>query len=325
MEALSNRLGTRFLVVTVVPNILIIAYVAFLIAAGAPGRSPSLTRAIMVLGRLTTIQIVAMLLGLLILSIATHPLQTPLIQLVEGYWWSLPLGSAIMDRCTDRFREEWDWAQNELERIQKTKKWDWASEHFLTEVQHRLYWLPERPVKLLPTCLGNTLRTGEVRAGERYGLALDVALPRLAPMLSPPVAAELSDRRNQLDAAVRLCVMAGLATAVSVGLLLWHGPWLFLALGTYLLCWACYQAAVAAAKGFSNSLAAAIDTHHLQLFDAMQLKRPADLTEELCRNVTLDRMFRGETLDDEENQDWRYVLPEADQPSPEQGSAPSLQ
>jgi hypothetical protein len=325
VEALANRLGTRFLVVTVVPNVLIIAYVAFLIAAGAPGRSPSLTRAVMVLSRLTAIQIVAVFLGLLILSIATHPLQTPLIQFVEGYWWSLPLGPAIMDRCTERFREEWDWAQNEVARIQEIQKRGWAEDHSLIEVEHRLYWLPKQPVKLLPTCLGNTLQTGEIRAGERYGLALDAALPRLAPLLSPVAAAELSDRRNQLDAAVRLCVMAGLATVVSVGLLLWHGPWLFLALGTYLLCWACYQAAVAAAKGFSNSLAAAIDTHHLRLFDAMELKRPADLTEELYRNVTLDRMFRGETLDDEEQEDWRYVLPGVDGPGPEQGSAPTLQ
>jgi hypothetical protein len=314
VDTLTSRLGTRFLVVTVVPNTLLIAYVGFLIAAGAPARSPSLTRAAMVLGKLTVSQVVAILLGLLIISIATHPLQTPLIQLMEGHWWSLPLGAAAMDRYTDRFRNEWQWAQNELGRIDEIEErdWDWTAEQSLIEVQNRLYWLPKEQVKLLPTALGNTLQTGEIRAGARYGLALNVALPRLAPLLSPPSLAELRDRRNQLDAAVRLCVVAGLATAVSVSLLLWHGPWLFLSLGTYLLCWACYRAGVAAARGFSTSLAAAIDTHHLRLFDAMQLKRPADLTEELYCNVTLNRVFRNEELDDEDLEYLHYVPPKAD-------------
>ena len=192
------------------------------------------------------------------------------------------------------------------------KQRDWAAEQSLIEARYHRYWLPRREVDLLPTALGNTLRTGEVRAGARYGLQIAVAMPRLGPVLSPPSLADIRDRRNQLDAAVRLCIAAGLATVASIGLLLWHGTWLFLALGTYLLCWACYRAAVAAARGFSNSLAAAIDLHHLQLFDALHLKRPADLTEEIQRNETLSRLFRGETLDDEELEYLRYIVPKAD-------------
>ena len=36
MGAFANRLGTRFLVVTVLPNVLLIGYVGLLLAAGAP-------------------------------------------------------------------------------------------------------------------------------------------------------------------------------------------------------------------------------------------------------------------------------------------------
>jgi hypothetical protein len=314
VDALTSRLGTRFLVVTVVPNALLIGYVGFLIAAGAPARSPSLARALTVLDEFTLRQIVALAIGLLVLSVASHPLQTPLVQLVEGYWWSLPFGPAAMDRATERFRRERLWVRKEVARIQTLKQRDWAAEQSLIEARHRGYWLPRRDVDLLPTALGNTLRTGEMRAGARYGLQVAVAMPRLGPVLSPPSLADLRDRRNQLDAAVRLCIAAGFATAASIGLLLWHGPWLFLALGTYLLCWACYRAAVAAARGFSSSLAAAIDLHHLQLFDALQLKRPADLTEEIQRNETLSRLFRGETLDEEEIGDLSYLPPKADEP-----------
>lgn len=317
MDALTNRLGTRFLVVTVVPNALLIAYVGFLVAAGAPTHSPSLARALMVLNVLTIRQIIAMLLGLLIISVATHPLQTPLIQLVEGYWWGLPFGPAAADRFTDRFRKELRWVRSEVTRVEGiAKPWDWATAQAATNAKQRQNWLPTRERNLLPTALGNTLRTGEVRAGERYGLALDVALPRLAPLLSPPSLAELRDRRNQLDAAVRLCIAAGLATAVSIGLLLRHGPWLFLPVVTYLLCWACYRAAVAAARGFCTSLAAAIDLHHLRLFDALQLERPDTLAEEIARNKTLEKLFRDGKLDTKTKLGLSYIASKADENAP---------
>jgi hypothetical protein len=260
VEALTSRLGTRFLVVTVVPNALLIAYVGFLVAAGEPARPPSASRALAVIDSLTTRQIIAILLGLLIISVATHPLQTPLVQFFEGYWW----------------------------------------------------WLPEDEQGLLPTVLGNTLQTGEVLAGKRYGLETLDAFSRLAPLLSPASLADLRDRRNQLDAVIRLCATAGLATVLGLGLLLWHGQWLFLPLATYLVCWVCYRAAVAAASGYSNSLAAAFDLHHLRLFDALQLERPANLAEEVRRNELVGRLFGGFELEVDDMRRLRYTTPKTD-------------
>jgi hypothetical protein len=273
MESLTSRLGTRFLVVTVVPNILLLGYVGFLLAAGAPARSPSLTRAAAVLDGLSTRQFIVLALAVLVFSVATYPLQTPLIQLVEGYWRGLPFGSAAADTLTARFREE----------LRRAKE---------VPARRPPYWLPPRERDLLPTVLGNTLRVGEGRAGDRYGLDLEWAWPRLSPLLSKSSLADLRDRRNQLDSAVRLCIVAGLATAIGIFLLIRHGSWLFLPVGTYALCWACYRAAVNAAKGFSKSLAAAVDLHHLKLFDALQMKRPADLEDEYKLNTgTLKFLF----------------------------------
>ena len=315
MDALTSRLGTRFLIVTVTPNALLFAYVGFLVAAGAPVHHPSFARALTVLDRLTVRQIIAMLLGLLVISVATHPLQTPIIQFVEGYWWGLPFGPTAAYRFTARLRKELSSVQSELERaLDIEEPWDWATEQAVAEAQSRQDWLPDEEQNLLPTALGNTLRTGEVRAGERYGLELDVALPRLSPLLSDRSLADLRDRRNQLDAAVRLCVAAGLATAAGIGLLLWYGPWLFLPLLTYLLCWASYRGAIAAARGFCISLAAAIDLHHLRLFDALNLERPANLARELEVNKTLSLLFRGQALSKKAKNDLRYILPKPDDP-----------
>jgi hypothetical protein len=319
VDALISRLGTRFLVVTVIPTALLLGYLGFLVAAGAPDRSPALARALRVLNGLTIREILALLLGLLIISVATHPLQTPLVQFLEGHWWGLPFGAELAERCTERFRDEMRWAQRQEDEPEEEEGHGegeepnpWVVEQFVAEAQHRLDWLPEDEQKLLPTALGNTLLTGESRAGSRYGLETLDALPRLAPLLSPASLADLRDRRNQLDAAVRLCAAAGLATIAGIGLLLWHGRWLFLPLVTYLLCWACYRAAVAAARRFSVSLAAVVDLHHLLLFDALQLERPANLADEFTRNELLGRLFSGFELEEEEMKSLRYNPPKTD-------------
>ena len=262
-------------------------------ASGAPAQSPSPARALRVLDGLTGHQVIAVILGAFVVSVATHPLQIPLIQIVEGYWWGLPFGRRISNYAIKRFKNELAIALRDFAASAPRARLDWNARNLASDAQFRLDWLPENEVDLRPTVLGNTLWRGETRAGQSYGLELDVALPRLIPLMSPSILAELNDRRNQLDAAVRLCVATGIATAVSVGLLLLHGPWLFLAVADYLLCWACYKAAVAAAHGFSTSLAAAVDLYHLQFFDALSIKRPVDIDQECEYNSVLMDHFRG--------------------------------
>lgn len=311
MDSLTSRLGTRFLVVTVIPNILLLGYVGFLLAAGAPTRPVSLTRAVKVLNGLSVREIIAILLLVLILSVATHPLQTPLIRLIEGYWQGLPFGPAVAYRLTARFREE---MRQSPEGLRDEESWNSTVEQSIGAARRRRYWLPEEEKDLLPTVLGNALLAGERRAGARYGLELEHAWPRLYPLLSAASVADLRDRRNQLDAAARLSLAAGLATVAGLSLLLWRESWLFLPFATYVLGWACYRAAVAAAQGFSNSLAAAVDLHHLQIFDALELDRPADLAEEYDLNTTLDFLFLDE-LSSEEMLELRYRVPKPGQPS----------
>jgi len=319
MGAFAERLGTRFIVVSVVPNALLLGYIGFLVAAGAPAHSPSPARALAALDHLTANRIAAVIVGILIVSVASYPLQVPLIQVLEGYWWGLPFGPRLANRATRRFREERKRVIAELERMKNPSPWDWYATNARRSAEFRWNWLPEGEADLLPTALGNTLWRGETRAGERYKLDLGVALPRLTSLMAPGVLAELSDLRNQLDATARLCVAAGIATAVSVGLLIWHGPWLFLALVTYLLSWTSYRSAVAAARRFSLSLAAAVDLYHLQLFDALSLERPACLAQERQRNERLSALFRGE-LETQEMAAFRYVPPTADNPAADRGT-----
>jgi hypothetical protein len=308
----ANRLGTRFLVVTVLPNVLLIGYVGLLLAAGAPAHSPSLLQALTALDHLTAYRVAAIVLGVIVVSAAIHPLQIPLIQLLEGYWWGLPFGPKLAAHAIKRFRDERARVTTELDDAPDLEEQKWAMRNSVRQAQSRKDWLPDEEDDLRPTALGNTLWTGETMAGTRYELDLNVALPRMIPSMSSNMLTELSDRRNQLDAAVRLCVAAGVATLISVGLLISYGPWLFLALATYVLCWASYRAAIAAARGFSIALAAAVDLHHLQFLDALSLQRPANIDEERSRNAALTSLFRGYDLNSTEKSFLRYVAPASD-------------
>jgi hypothetical protein len=298
VTTLADRLGTRILIVSVMPTALLASYVLILLAAGAPAHHPSLDLAITVLRGLTLPEIVGMAVGVVVISIATHPLQIPLIQIVEGYWSRLPLGPTLTRLAKRRFAEELRAADEILTlALDWPEPWEPATANAVADATRRQVWLPIEEGDLLPTALGNTLRAGEVRAGSRYGLHLDLALARLTPLMDSTSLADLNDRRNQLDATVRLCAAFGLATAFGVGVLVWHGTWLYLPVLTYLLCWASYAAAVAAARGFCTSLAAAVDLNHLKLFDALQLDRPADLAAERTQNEVLDDLFRGIEFD----------------------------
>ena len=314
MGNFAGRLGTRFLVVTVVPNVLLIGYLSFLLAAGAPTHSPSPAHALKALDDLTLNRIVAVILGVLVVSVASHPLQLPLIQLLEGYYWPGKLGVTLADRATERFRQDQQNALRDLPRGDGPTA-NWAVNYVSRAAQARLNSLPEHTEDLLPTALGNVLWRGETSAGQPYGLELLAAWPRLVPLLPSKVLAEINDRRNQLDAAVRLCVCSGIATAASVCLLLRDGPWLFLALGTYLLCWACYHAAIAASRGYSISLASAVDLYHLRLFDGLTLERPANLKEEIQRNEVLMKMFQREALSNKDKKMFQYIAEKRGRPT----------
>jgi len=318
VDALTGRLSTRFLAVTVLPTSLLVAYLLFLVAAGAPMRTPRVSEAVDALDQLSGRQLAVVVLLLLGTSIATHPLQVPLIQLLEGYWWRLPFGFLAADLATTRFREELRQIRRTLVDVQRD---DWFRSHTVDDASYRQHWMPAEEEELLPTRLGNVLRAGETRAGARYGLNLVETLPRLFPRMSPEVLAEIDDRRNQLDAGVRLCVVSAAATAAGLLLLLPTGSWMFLPIVTFILCWASYHGAVASAQGYSTTLAAAVDLYHLDLFDALHLPRPSTLREELDRAPAVQRLFRGESLSRQEEEEHAYVAPtpEGTSKSPQRG------
>ena len=145
---------------------------------------------------------------------------------------------------------------------------------------------PPAPL-VMPTALGNTLRAAEHRAGRRYGLDTVVVWPRLYPMLPERMLAILDDERTQLDVAVRFCVVLGVASVVSLGLLITHGWWLLVPVASLGLAWLAYRAAVGAALAYGEGLETAFDLHRFELLHALHLPLPATSEEERVLNQQL--------------------------------------
>jgi hypothetical protein len=77
--------------------------------------------------------------------------------------------------------------------------------------------------RIMPTRLGNALRSVEDTAGKQYGLDAILTAPHLALVAAERHVKYLHDSRQQMDTSVRLCAVSLLATALSVASLLTDG------------------------------------------------------------------------------------------------------
>lgn len=121
---------------------------------------------------------------------------------------------------------------------------------------------PEVGERIMPTRLGNILRRHEDLAGRSQGVEALDAVPRLMAVAPAEQIAHVNDARTDLDLAVRLVVSWLLLAVLSFLLLMSHGPWLVVPLGSYALAWASYRGAVHAADEYGSALYVLIDVNH---------------------------------------------------------------
>jgi hypothetical protein len=291
-----NMRCSRLVLVGLLPNATLVLIILALTASGAPADPPSLQRLLVAIDNVTLERLASVLALVLIVSMIVQSFQFSLVRLLEGYWDDIRVGrwfSAIGKHVHQRRRQR-------LEQLM-------LAEPRTPEEERRQQWAEDRlsqyPAedRLLPTRLGNTLRAAEDEAGQRYGLPTIAAMPRLYPYLSERLTAVFSDRRNQLDVAVRFCTVLALAAAIAAVLLLPNGGrWRLLPLGIIALAWISYKAAVRAAASYGQALFVAFDLHRFDMIRALHYPLPNSRAEELAFNERLsDFLTMGVVPDDE--------------------------
>ena len=284
-------LGIRFAIVGVFPLATLTLFVIALVWSGAPSDAPEPGQIADHARALDGWSAALLVLGVLLASFVAQPFQLALVRLLEGYWGHGAVGGRL--RAPGVARQ-----QRRLQALEAQLGHARTREEALAQVPAdtlREQLFPPDPEDLLPTRLGNALRSGERRAGSAYGLDAVTIWPRLYPLLSEPVRSLVDDRRDQLDLAARLVAVFLLAAGASFALLVSHRWWLLVPVGCLGLAALAYRGAVAAAVGYGDQLCAAIDLHRFDLLRALHIPLPATLEQERATNERLVTLLRDGT------------------------------
>ncbi|WP_433307100.1 hypothetical protein ACQP2F_22600 [Actinoplanes sp. CA-030573] len=291
-------MGRYFSVVSALPSTVFFAYVYVLIRTGA-WSGPVRWSAVV---DFDPAQLVVVGLAALVLSLALNPLQVELIRLFEGYWGSRPLAQELATmrimhhrRALAAHRGEATAAAKDLD-AERLADDDAPPETVARAV--RLFThnraaagYPERPSQVLPTRLGNVLRSYESRVGRPYGIDAIRTVPRLAMVAGEREIAYLENQRTQLELAIRTALLSLLAAVVTTFFFWWHGWWLLLALVPYAVAFLSYRGSVALAHEYGLSMAVLVDLGRFPLYDAMRLPSPRSHDAEYAQNQRLMDVF----------------------------------
>ena len=171
--------------------------------------------------------------------------------------------------------------------------------HYLREQEARrlAQSYPNEGRRVMPTRLGNVLRHFEETVGKTYGLDILQVAPHLTMVAPPEQVAYVRDAREEMDAAIGLCVASLLATLMSVGLLLTDRAWMLASLLPYSLAYVAYRGAVAAAAEYGSALSVMVDLGRFALYENLRLVMPTGLVQEREKNVDLTSLLDSQKPD----------------------------
>lgn len=312
----ASVIGRYFTVVSLVPSSVFVAYVVLLVRSGAwNGEDVAFAHAI---GGLGLKDLALFSAASLLLALALHPLQFALIQAFEGFWGTSRLATRLAlanirrhrRRATSLHRAavEERMAAHPRSPNQRTPEPPYARRQRATKAQvaallrsseaWRLYGTyPHQLESVMPTRLGNVLRRYEILAGATYGLDSMASVPRLLQVADGRDVAYVQNQRMQMELALRTCVLALVASAVTLTFMWGHGPWLFLGLAPYAVAYLTYRGAVVVAHEYGTSLAVLIDLNRFALYDRMHLPMPDNLKEERGNNMLLMDVLRLDNVE----------------------------
>lgn len=299
------------------PTLLAVGTFSLLLVMDAP-RSPLTISSVAAAGRNLGVTGAVAITGVAVaVSVTLQPLQFRLVQLLEGYW---PTGHRGVVFRTGIALQRWRYRR--LRRrlvVHRTpdapgRRRVMEERMLAAELRLRLHFPEEQ--RLLPTALGNVLRSAEDRVGRRYGFEAVTIWPRLFPLLPKDFQATLEDEVTQLDVSTRLTVTWGVTAAATTSLILWnldavseYPLWLIVPAFLWLLSWLSYRSAIESALAHGTDLEVAIDLYRSRVISAMRLPTCSRLSEERRVFRRLCRLYT--TYDKHHGFEFMFQTPEA--------------
>ncbi|WP_217208922.1 hypothetical protein [Streptomyces sp. AC550_RSS872] len=272
LDAVAGRLAKEWLVVST--QALVFWAGGFAVLAWDTGRSPIDRLRALTLGTQTLV-VAAALLAVVLSGVAVRRLTPAALTFLEGYGWPGQLrryGTTRQEARRHRLRERWERLRAALEDAAEPVAPDTYDAFVRTDAALRR--IPGAPERQLPTWVGNTLRTAELRPYQKYGLDAVKCWPHLWLVLPAEVRDQIARARAELDSAVSALIW-------SAGFIVWT-PWAG---------WAAPVAAVAAAAVYRGALRApcaaladlleaSYDLHRTALYTALRWPLPTNPAHE---------------------------------------------
>jgi hypothetical protein len=278
--------GGRFYLIGYLPTYAAALFLLLLVWAGAPGwggrpgHRIRFTAAWAMASHLSLGEVAMVALAVALLAVVLYPLQLSLMSVAQGSWpaW---LGATWARRRQKNRRDR-------LARAAQLPGGPGLTEEAIQRAGAAGYQLrrcfPQPDHLLRPTALGNVLAAIDDSAGRAYGLDPVIAWPRLYPVLGEPTRSLVDDRRDALDAAVRLAATMAVTAFAALALLVCSGWWALLALIPLAVAALAYNAAVQAALAYAETVQVAFDLHRADLLTALRMELPAQQDTEKILN-----------------------------------------
>jgi hypothetical protein len=313
--------GKYFSVVSVIPSVLLTSWVYLLLAAGALNQAPSIAtlksnNPVEHPGYLATALAFAVAIALI-----GHPLQSVLVQVLEGYWGDSALARNLrVSFILSHLRRIERARQRRVEGTRLRKSLAPSVSGDLNEYLHASGMLenpdaarivvysqaqldaweiveaqyPDDRTAMLPTRLGNILRRHELRAGAAIHLPILDWATHIGMVADEAHTTYVNDQRTQLDLAVRMAASAFLAAVVTL-ILLWPYGWSsLLALVPYAAAVLSYRGAVVSADSYGRALRAWVDLNRTRLYSELDLPPVRTASEEREQNDRLVGLIFGQ-------------------------------
>ena len=303
---LSKVAGDRFSIVSTFPAAVVIFYIFGLVRAGAFTGPPHLDNIIAKDSQPSAVVVLLLAIAVFTAAVLLQPFQLGLVRLLEGYWGTGRVGSSLSEILTAPRRS---WLARQRSAANKAlaapvltgplNKQIRALRDYQRELREQdrgravADRYPMGDERVMPTALGNALRSFEDSAGERYGLDTISAFRRLHPLMSPSLTKAYTTHRVQLDAAAGLCLAFVVITGVSIGAFVRTPLWLFVPAGTAVLTYLTYRGAMTSAVAMGRVVIAAFDLHRHDLLAALHYPLPPDPVLEYAFNTRLSEWLQG--------------------------------
>ena len=270
--------------------------IAYLVGHGGPA---ALSASLANISRQSVVIQGLLLLSALILisgsALLVTRLTDPALHVIEGYWplWALHLWLRLRTRFgSDNTRRHQQW-QDLAHRIQ-------SRDSSLTLEDHALFlrldrWQHRQPAqehRLMPTRVGNILRTAESLSYDKYGLETIAVWPRLWLVLPEQARTELLMARQSMTSAVG-AMLWGLLFVFFFPLTIWAVP-----VGIAIAVLAVVGWLPALAQTYGDLLEATFDMHRTLLYQQLRWPLPTNPAQEPAGGAALTAyLWRGSDAD----------------------------